>query len=307
MEISEVDLVLVERLLARYRATFRDNHYSGQWAELFQAWHQPLHDVFMRGSVEEAAAALRDPASNYLFYGYESTMAGHFDDTTTDTRLLEQLRLAVGGARLELQRPTSLRYRIGTWRKRRREGAAPILDDLDRVFGRIDFPNPYRGECGIVTPRGVASERAINAIYQAWQLKGRVLEIGGGLGRTAYYAARFGVTDYTIADLPFSSIAQGYFLWRTLGHNAVRLISPDEFFAEDTIYDVILNADSLTELSRELAERYAAEIRKRCRLFISINHEANAFTMRELFGKPASRHQYWLRPGYVEERFAFQS
>ena len=75
--------------------------------------------------------------------------------------------------------------------------------------------------------------------------------------------------------------------------------------ATNETYDVAFNADGLTEISLEAAQKYAAVIRRRCRALISINHEANAFTVRELFGKPASRYPYWLREGYVEERYEF--
>ncbi|OWK18514.1 hypothetical protein AJ88_06140 [Mesorhizobium amorphae CCBAU 01583] len=65
--------------------------------------------------------------------------------------------------------------------------------------GELSFPNPFPNEFGIVSKRGVASYRAINSLYQAILLKRyaagmpspSVLDIGGGLGRTAYYARKF--------------------------------------------------------------------------------------------------------------------
>ena len=80
-----------------------------------------------------------------------------------------------------------------------RPDVASIEDLLTAIENRIgidlDFPNPFPDEFGLATSRGVASQRALHAIYQAWRLKtlarvygGRVLEIGAGLGRTAYYA-----------------------------------------------------------------------------------------------------------------------
>ena len=72
-----------------------------------------------------------------------------------------------------------------------------ILRDLDTAFGfAIHFPNPYPDEVGLKTSRGVASYRAVQGLYQAYRVAelvrdrpaARVVEIGGGLGRTAFYA-----------------------------------------------------------------------------------------------------------------------
>jgi hypothetical protein len=51
----------------------------------------------------------------------------------------------------------------------------------------------------------------------------RLLEIGGGLGRTAYYAWQFGLRDYTLIDIPITAVAQANFLGRVLGERAIQL------------------------------------------------------------------------------------
>ena len=108
-----------------------------------------------------------------------------------------------------------------------------ILDEIEGTLAApIRFPNPYPGELGLLTVnRGIASFRAIQALYQAWRLGQlshgqddfRVLEIGAGLGRTAYFARALGISDYTIVDIPLTNAAQGYFLGRTLGAGNVVL------------------------------------------------------------------------------------
>lgn len=296
------DLPLVEKLIGRYRRAFREEHYAGLWKKIFDRHHRQLHAVLMEGSVEACAAVLRDPVQNGLHFGF-----GSESNTHNDTALLRQLSVALGAERLENPEDSLYARRrvLGVLRRTRQslESAETILSRIDVVLQGVDFPNPFPGEGGLVTRRGKATDRAINAVYQASLLKGKVLEIGGGVGRTAYYAHRFGVTDYTIVDLPFSGISQGYFLGRVLGEHEVKLMSPDEFFASDERYDVVLNADSLTEIARPTAEKYAAEIRRRATRLISINHEGNAFTVRELLGRPLARHLYWLRDGYVEETY----
>jgi hypothetical protein len=303
------DHALVESLLRRYRGTFRLEHYSGMWRKFFERHHRQLHEVFMSGTVEQAAAALRDPMSNMLHYGFENTFKGVVGHSNQDLGELRQLSVALGADRLENPaNPKSPPARLLHFVDRKLEVAEDVLRRIDGVVGYVvDFPNIFRGEAGTITARGVAGYRAIHAIYQAAMLRrGSVLEIGGGLGRTAYYAARSGIEDYTIVDLPFTAISQGYFLGRALGEHRISLLSPDEFLQGSRTYDICLNVDSMTEMGREMAERYASAIRTRCKEFISINQEANEFSVSDLFGRPASRHQYWLRSGYVEERFRFE-
>lgn len=209
-------------------------------------------------------------------------------------------------------------------------GVEELLSGLDEILGfRIEFPNPFEGEAGIATSRGVASYRAVQALYQAHRIREltgaskdvRVLEIGAGLGRTALYACRAGIGDYTIADLPLTNVAQGYFLGRIMGEDAVRLcgessrakvrVAPPSAFLEGSdTYDLIVNFDSLTELSPATAHSYFKAIASRSSLFLSINHERNAFTVRDLYRErriePASRTPCWVRRGYVEEVMRFK-
>jgi hypothetical protein len=111
-----------------------------------------------------------------------------------------------------------------------------LLGLIDRSLGlHTAFPNPFPGEVGLATSRGTISYRAVQALYQAWRIfaslnmdrEARVVEIGAGLGRTAFYARQFGLRNYTIVDLPMSSVAQAYFLGRTLGDDAVRLFEEE--------------------------------------------------------------------------------
>ena len=139
----------------------------------------------MHGTVEEASAVLGDPCSNYLEYGYDNMIKGEGANTTGDGALLKKLCVAVGADRAknpESPTPNTLRYRFGVWRREVLDGPRATLDRLEEALGPIDFPNPYPTESGTATPRGIASVRAVHAIYYASRLKGKVVEIGGGLG-----------------------------------------------------------------------------------------------------------------------------
>lgn len=202
-----------------------------------------------------------------------------------------------------------------------------LLDLLDAELGfTIDFPNPFPHEFGILTPRGIASYRAVQALYQAWRIKqlssgGPVVEIGAGLGRTAYYAAKLGLTDYTIVDLPMSSVAQAGFLGVVLGadhitlcgeerQSPIKIIPPAVFLQSLRKYDIAANIDSLTEMSRETATAYISAISERCGTFLSINHEANLFSVNAItemyHSRRSMRAPYWMRNGYAEEVFCFR-
>ena len=322
---------LVKRLLAAYRRTFRKEHYGSMWGTIFEQNHLPIHQVFMGGTAEEAERILRDPASTELHHGFDTTVA----DFTK--RLIASEATSRGLARTCKMKLLTLGDALGvteldnpeTYCARPEAAPAPetdeLLEHIERALGfTIDFPNPFPNEFGLATKRGIAGYRAINALYQAHRIKTlvarvrnpRILEIGGGTGRTAYYAHKLGLRNYSIVDLPFTAISQGYFLGRTLGlesiaadgdpetANAVKLYAPETFFARRERYDLIVNVDSLTEMGWETASAYSKAIRSRAARFLSINHESNEFTVRQLPGlAPQTRYPYWMRRGYVEELY----
>lgn len=150
------------------------------------------------------------------------------------------------------------------------------------------MPNPFPDEYGVASRRGVISYRVPQAMYQARRIstllrdirQPKVLEIGGGLGRTAFYARKLGIHDYTIVDIPVSAMAQGYFLGRTLGAESValagegdearriKIMPPSYFLDSDRQYDLVVNVDSLTEIGRAAADEYWSAIQQRARLSI---------------------------------------
>ena len=105
----------------------------------------------------------------------------------------------------------------------------------------------------------------------------RIVEIGAGLGRTAYFAWQLGLRDLTIIDIAMSGVAQAYFLGRVLGADAVRLygeepgsgsciriLPPSAFLEAGDHYDLLLNIDSWTEMPKETARQYLRSALARC-------------------------------------------
>jgi len=207
-----------------------------------------------------------------------------------------------------------------------------LINQIENKIGiKLIFKNPFPGERGIKTSRGILNEKEIQAMYTAYKIsliikKGEnVLEIGGGLGRTAYYCDLFGIKDYSIVDIPLTFLAQGNYLGRVLNPKKIRfenelskkyvkksikLITPEYFLRNKKNYDLILNCDSLTEINIDLAQKYMRKISK-AKYFLSINHEKNSFKISTLIKKfkfiEYLRNLYWLRKGYVEEFIKFRN
>jgi hypothetical protein len=323
----EDDSQLIDRIIRAYRRAIQTplGNPDSMWL------HGPLlerrrdvHEAIIAGDAGTVQALLRDPGSTDLLLGFEQLTSSFRSDRLP---ALDPQGFAFG----QYLNLLSLCEAVGVRRVRHHDQPElpyPEIEDLllrlDTLFRfRVAFPNPFPNELGVATERGISSYRAPHAIYQAWriwQLVGRiksprVLEIGGGLGRTAYYAREFGVTDYTIIDIPTALVAQANFLGRVVGPyhvqlygeegahaGCIKLLPPNEFLTTKGRYDLILNVDSLTEMARETAQAYCDAICRRSSAFLSINHEGLPFTVADLMPRGFDqRSPYWMRPGYVEE------
>ena len=320
------DIILVDRLISSYLARSKELP-TDQWWEIFQKIHGDIHEALITNDRLKIEEILRNPVSCDLFYGFDSLVKSlrrggqriedKYDPTLTFLGFL-RLSEALGVRRMDYpENYTLITSKISI---------DDVIDEIESFVGfELEFPQFYPKEFGIVTKRGIASYRVPQAIYQAFLISkfgGSVCEIGGGLGRTAFYARAFGVKDYTIVDIPISSLAQGYFLGRSVGTDYltlqgevefadnIKLLSPNTFFESKNKYDLILNVDSLTELGNELASKYLKHIVHKTQTMISINHEQNDTKIIDEFRKldldlNYTRHPYWLRRGYVEEVYSY--
>jgi hypothetical protein len=325
------DLHIVTRIVAAYQAASNLEFDLGDslWQTFSNQYFAEIDEVFRRGDVGAAAKILRNPGASNLSYGFDHSFADTLNEDSVRTyhamTSLDGLaRFAEAIGAITLDNPESYHCRDLVVLD-----AETLLQQIGQVTGwEFSVPNPFHNEHGVATSRGVVSQRVPQALYQAWRIKKlvagvehpRVLEIGAGLGRTAYYAHELGLTDYTIIDLPTTSISQGYFLGRTVGEKHVllygeslpdpelriKIFPPEAFLNGSDNYDVVLNADSLTEMDPGVARAYCAKIATSANLFLSINHEVNSFRVRDLLAenpsyKTVDRNPYWMRRGYVEE------
>ena len=166
------------------------------------------------------------------------------------------------------------------------------------------------------------------SIYQAWRtLKlcqlvngSRVLEIGPGIGRGAYYAFALGLTDYTTIDLPLGIVGQALFLGSVMSPDDIWMMGDDPELMDGRIkllpppllegyYDVVVNASSLPEMTVPQMKEYMAFSSTNAKVLYSLNHEVHkrVSEMARIFGmkEPSLRFICSINPGFVEEIFIF--
>lgn len=328
---TDADLKLVERIITAYQEANKADLGDSMWKVFFASYHNAIHEELMNGHVETVAKIFRDPGASDLFYGFDLLTKSYQGISNTDQVRAPYARLCLDGlVRFAEAAGVSPIDNPETWSSR--DGSTleteKVLEELSKKCWPFSVPNPFPAELGLKTSRGIISYRVPQALYQAWRIKQlvkgidnpRILEIGAGLGRTAYYAYELGLRDYSIVDIPITAASQAYFLGRTLGENnihldgeptlesiqKVKVLSPQTFINENKTYDLVLNADSLTEMDLSTANAYWKKIKSSTDMFLSINHEANPFCVRDLIAEDLpnieiNRCPAWMRRGYVEE------
>lgn len=338
------DSGFVDRITAAYRRAYAAFvPTSSAWDHSLLSIKADVHRALLGDNADEAARVLGRPSETSFFWGFDDIAKAPPGEVEPHELVVRRLNGAISWQKLHamwlMDMLNSLAEAIGARRMTYPEmqpadvgayyanvrSADQILDDIDETLGiKLQFPNPFPNETGLNTKRGIAGFRALQAVYQAWRIGQfsrsradfKVLEIGAGLGRTAYFADLFGIKDYTIIDIPLTNAAQASFLGRTLGASRIRLhgeesVAPVRIVPATAIdqiderYDLVVNVDSLTEMSQETAEAYWRFARKNTNTFLSINHEVNQNTVRSLYANDPDvrglRYPYWMRRGYVEE------
>lgn len=326
---------LISRILKSYELAEKD--YRSAIGEAADFWNKDLianvradAEFILKNVKNENVAGwlLSNPLFHNLWYG--------FDDICKKLRP-EQVTVNAPYIYDQLLRfAEALGYRnhnFETGRPLTIVSVNTLLQFIDSALGTtLDFPAPYRGMQGITTNKGIIRERALYSLYLAWRASTfnakKILEIGGGLGYAAYYSSLLKAADYTIVDIPLTLVASSHFLgltageknvimygeedkYNTTGQNTCFHLRPPNDFDDTMQYDAVINMDSFVEFGREIAASYVEKISHITKVFISINHEAAPYTVRELlFSSPLlvkySRYPSWLRRGYVEEIFTFR-
>lgn len=331
---------LIKRIVASYNVAdkFFVNDKGVFWSEWLWNCKKEIHNLLLARDCNLLKYILRNPATNNLLYGFEGNAK-----LLLDKNLNKKINSFD-----EYDKILTLATVLGVVRAQYTEMFYSNIDrfifpiDVNKLIYRISkllnlplniFPNPFSGEKGIVTKFGIASIRAVYALYQAALInqvsqnfsikEPKILEIGAGLGRTAFYTYQMGFKDYSIIDIPMTNVAHSYFLGRTLGENCIQLLGEEvhghairilpsfyiDFIRED--FDIILNVDSLTEMDENSQRTYMSFIENHTKIFISINHENNKYTVTELCKELKNirykeRRIHPMRRGYIEDIIIFK-
>ena len=215
----------------------------------------------------------------------------------------------------------------GTYGENIHQDSEKLFEDICSFVGHdLTPPDIDSGLLKIKVGKALLSERDINAIYTAYMIKSskKVCEIGGGGGRACLWSKKFGVSEYTILDLPHINVVQGFYLLKSIS-DAVSLfgesdkeirIMPAHVLPNEK-FDLILNQDSFPEIDKNTVIEYLNWIKDHANEFLSINFESKApfpkggqhlnvsELIRELgIFKRIERNQYWVRKGYIMERYS---
>jgi len=184
---------LVARLVAAYRygTDQAPLDQSSMWHGFFVHYQSAAHAAFYTADLEASQRILADPGSSKILYGFDNL----YDDAVRDMKSAEKRAAFAETMRGKL---VQLAEAIGAiWLHNpeapRDQQVPDIVQALEQGLGfSIATPAIYPDEFGLETVRGVLSDRAIPALYQAHRLRQiaarpavRICEIGGGLGRTA--------------------------------------------------------------------------------------------------------------------------
>lgn len=327
---------LLERIVASYRHAHERyrQQASGVWS-IIEDHKTSIHDVVISGDVDALGALIREPAKTMLFHGFDQPTSKSIEHMENRGWLMNYRIFCLGSLRRLAEAigaiPMTYPEGYGVTADVQSNTPMHINDLIHAIEGRlgfeIDFPNVFLDEVGLDTERGVACYRAIQSLYQGWRIATvaaevevpgqapSALEIGGGSGRTAYFAYRAGIHDYAIVDLPMTGLVQAYLLGMSLGEDricldgepfktdAVKIFSPPALDRHRR-YDVVASFDAIVEFSEEVANGYMDFVKKNARAFVSGNRESKSYTVRgmlEARNIKATRTPYWLRRGYAEE------
>lgn len=223
-----------------------------------------------------------------------------------------------------------------------------IFSDVNKIVEKIEKrlkipiipPNIEGGLYKLPTDKGSIHNRDITAVYTSFRCKdilkniedSSICEIGAGIGKNAYYSYLFGVDKYTIIDLPYINILQGFYLIKALPSAKIFLygeksdkvnsisILPDWSLKKinGKPFDLTLNQDSFPEIDKNIVIDYLKQIKLHTKhFFLSINQESQNTMMigklkqhvtSELLSEDKGfqniyRFPYWMRVGYLEELY----
>ena len=339
-KITEEDISLCDRLIAAYHKANEPNNVGELWTKSIETYYGELISIMESRNAEKLAAALSSFFRKKFVYGLASgdlVEHSHSKIGAIIWSLKYQDNIIALAEYLGIVRAESTQQ--GQKAYGLKEGIDKVIAKAEDKIGiSIDFPDvgaPY----GVLANNSLIMMEQPEHIYVALRIneairnylnkegkKLKLLEIGAGFGGLAYWILklqRLNISTYTIIDLPIINVLQGYFLSKALGDSTVSLYG--ETFRDDaTIFvlptftittmngndlDVLINQDSMPEMTDQIVENYLRFARENIKMFFSYNHEASGQVLvPEIVNRLGgfnllSRNASWLRSGYVEEAY----
>lgn len=349
--IVKEDVFLCQRLIAAYRkATLSkskiENSTGQLWSRVIVKYYGKLASTMESENAEELARILSSMFREDFVYGVAT---GSIVDNARSFigakiwSMKYQDNVIALAEYLGIVRNESTQQGVKGYALK--DGLDTVVAKIEKTIGiSMDFPDigaPY----GVKANNSLITMEHPEHIYVALRiseairdyLKDReshllkLAEIGAGFGGLTYWMIKLkkiNVGTYTIIDLPLMNVLQGYFLAKAFGASTVKLygensdtktvisILPAIAFETEikSDIDVLINENSMPEMSNEIVENYILFVKKRMSgFFFSYNHEAYSV----VGGKPQvfvpeivervggfnrlSRNASWVRGGYVEE------
>jgi SAM-dependent methyltransferase len=210
-----------------------------------------------------------------------------------------------------------------------------LVDIIEKGLGfRLDFPGAGSVSGVNVAGRYIPHKLLDGAgvIATAMRLKcwppNNVLEIGAGAAWLGYLCHQLRIPNYSIVDLPAVAVIGASVLATSISPGLVWLqgeprslldVGSFVFGSAEPLkplwegsFDLVINQNSFPEIDPPQQEEYVKLLEWALRpggVFLSINHETDAFNQRRAFiamsasssFKLTHRSPWWTRPGWVEE------
>ena len=303
---------------------FLDNKSSGN--------RKLVHDILLNCNIGEIINVLSEPRETDLFYGLDNAASSIKSRPGGET--LEAIIRQIQSMFIELNIAKCPKNPFLVAAPKKESEQVVYISKLITLL-RAKFPSAVplpRGfddsNTSITLPDNLCiNMRALNAVYHSIRASRlqksfkcqSIVEIGPGLGRTLLNLYKSGEICSGL-DIPLSIVGQALFFSEACGENIFTL--PGEEASETQLsgkislyvpsqakecirkHALVINIDSLTEIDSDTAKHYVSLIKKHSKLFYSVNHERNKFTVSELFqaidAPPIFRTMsHWN--GYVEE------
>ncbi len=329
----------LDRICKVYKIT--SQHYRATNGSIWQILGEnkkDIHEALVNVDKPKLRELLSNPAQTNLYYGMDTIAKLSFPIVKKGIHVLDTHKSVIEKNLLILLETSGARK---FWNYEALDRQPPLdiekgLKNLDLILGfNVLFINPFPNEYGLKTSRGIIGRRVPMDFYHAIKVKEiynlingkNILEIGAGVGRTAYFSYKIGMTNYTIVDIPMSLVGSACYLAATLGEDAIwlegependrkgkiSLISPTKLLSSQKDFDVVINIDSFTEMPLEVFTQYINYSSKHSKILYSVNHEYNQYSVVDIVTKVTKekvnplRFASALREGYVEEIYFFSN